>query len=149
MKNLNVASTERRIREILYLIDSSGKYLSKERLSAIQSRIASSVQYSATVRIVQTRIKTKIMIDVPGNLETTSKFIETFANRFRQKKAIRSVAEPHGESVPSPTQQGAHVSITTTDVHTISARSTSEDLTVNDHRISDAPEKKYRFDPDF
>lgn len=85
-KDLNVSATERRIREILYLIDSTGKYTSKDRLNAIKTRIESSLENNSRVSIVQTRIKAKIIIEVSGNLVKTSEFIDSFANRFRQKK---------------------------------------------------------------
>jgi hypothetical protein len=148
-KNLNVAATERRIREILYLIDSTGKYISKERLHTIQSRIESSLQNSANVSIVQTRIKAKIVIDVPGNLVKTSEFIEAFANRFRQKKQkqVFDMGENQQESsVPGPDlldRQSMQGTETATDT-------VPEQVTPSDNRdISESPTKKFRFDPDF
>ena len=148
-KSLNVSATERRVREILYLIDSTGKYTSKDRLNAIKTRIESSLENNARVSIVQTRIKAKIIIEVSGNLVKTSEFIDTFANRFRQKK---------NKQVNETPQDGPEVSLLEPDVPSMQSspdvddvvdRLTLNDLHENNRDISEVPEKKYRFDPDF
>lgn len=133
--NLNVAATERRIREMLYLIDTVGKYISKDRLDSIQSRIRSSLGDTGNISIIQTRIKAKIVIEVPGNLVATSEFIESFGARFRNKRQKLT-----GDS-ESPTPP----------VHALShqAPESSVDEAGESLIDDDADPKKFRFDPDF
>ena len=148
-KSLNVSATERRIREILYLIDSTGKYTSKDRLNTIKTRIESSLENNARVSIIQTRIKAKITIEVSGNLVKTSEFIDTFANRFRQKKSKQVAETPQDGPEISLLEPDAQISESTSDVDDVVDKLTLHDLHENSRDISEAPEKKYRFDPDF
>jgi DNA-binding MarR family transcriptional regulator len=148
-KGLNVSATERRIREILYLIDSTGKYTSKDRLNAIKSRIESSLDSDARVSIIQTRIKAKIIIEVAGNLVKTSEFIDVFANRFRQKKNKKNIEVP--EDGPEMALAGEVVSGAPSDVSVdeVVDRLTLKELHENNPDVTDNSDKKYRFDPDF
>ncbi len=139
-KSLNVSATERRIREILYLIDSSGKYIQKDRLNMIKSRIESSLGYDANVSIIQTRIKTKITIEIPGNLVKTSEFIDQFANRFRQKRQ---------KDTSNLIASAQDVSTTTREASGISDQLTTQGFQDDSSTEGDDSEKKYRFDPDF
>lgn len=148
-KSLNVSATERRIREILYLIDSTGKYTSKDRLNSIKTRIESSLENNARVSIVQTRIKAKIIIEVSGNLVKTSEFIDTFANRFRQKKNKQVIETPQDGPEVSLLEPDVTSMQSNSDVDDVVDRLTLNDLHENNRDISEAPEKKYRFDPDF
>ena len=148
-KNLNVSATERRIREILYLVDSSGKYIQKDRLNTIKSRIESSLGYDANVSIIQTRIKTKITIEIPGNLVKTSEFIDTFANRFRQKKQ-KGTSNP---GIPTQVMSDPMSEVSEITDQYVSG-DTNNKLTIEglqDEKAGelDTTEKKFRFDPDF
>jgi hypothetical protein len=148
-KSLNVSATERRIREILYLIDSTGKYTSKDRLNAIKTRIESSLENNARVSIVQTRIKAKIIIEVSGNLVKTSEFIDTFANRFRQKKNKQVLETPQDGPEVSLLEPDAPSMQSNSDVVDVVDKLTLTELHENKLETIETPEKKYRFDPDF
>ncbi|MBP6994120.1 hypothetical protein KBB12_02670 [Candidatus Woesebacteria bacterium] len=148
-KSLNVSATEKRIREILYLIDSTGKYTSKDRLNATKSRIESSLGNDANVSIIQTRIKAKIVIEVPGNLATTSTFIELFANRFRKKKGQPPIETPQDGpelSLVGPNDQDGGGDARVENVVTDPIIDSMPQEEPSTPKIS---EEKYRFDPDF
>jgi len=86
VKNLTVPQTEKRIRDILYLVDTTGKYIPNERLNILKDKIISSIGSDVKISITQTRIKAKIVIETTGNLFKTSEFIEVFATRFRTRR---------------------------------------------------------------
>lgn len=136
-KNLNVSATEKRIREILYLIDNAGKYINKERLDSIRARMMASLGPTVDVAIIQTRIKAKIVVEVSGNLALTSEFIELFGARFRSKR--QKQAEDDFQKVQQPP---IHEDIPT---NTNPIDQTPDEPTLDD----DADQKKFRFDPDF
>lgn len=136
-KNLNVSATEKRIREILYLIDNAGKYINKERLDSIRARMMASLGPTVDVAIIQTRIKAKIVVEVSGNLALTSEFIESFGARFRSKRQKQT--EDDLEIVPQPP---IHEDIPT---NTNPIDQPPDEPTLDD----DADQKKFRFDPDF
>ncbi len=148
-KNLNVSATERRIREILYLIDSTGKYTSKDRLNTIKTRIESSLENNARVSIIQTRIKAKIIIEVSGNLVKTSEFIDTFANRFRQKKNKQVVETPQDGPELSLMESDTQIAQTSSDLDNVVDKLTLNELQESNRDTPETSEKKYRFDPDF
>lgn len=143
--SLNVSAVERRVREILYLIDSRGMYIPHDRLRTLQTRIESSLGQDAKVTIIQTRIKSKILIEVAGNLIKTSSFIEQFASKYRQsRKKDKTEAQP----VVLAESAEDHTSDRTDTVGEVGG-----DLT-GTNRVQDAGEEKqgvtkYRFDPDF
>jgi len=148
-KGLNVSATERRIREILYLIDSTGKYTSKDRLNAIKARIESSLDNNARVSIIQTRIKAKITIEVAGNLVKTSEFIDEFSSRFRQKKSKKNIEIPEDGPEMSLVSKNTLGTVPDVSVDDVVNRLTLNELQENKLETSETPEKKYRFDPDF
>lgn len=137
--SLNVQAVERRIREILYLVDTKGKYVPKERLDMMKSRISASLGEQSSVAIVQTRIKAKITIEVQGNLDKTSNFLEQFASRFRHPRKSRlppdrttnTAEDAVNSSIISQRQEGV---------------TADEGGTVVDEPL---PDKRYRFDPDY
>ncbi len=141
--SLNVSAVERRVREILYLVDSTGKYIPKTRLQELGDRISSSVGQGARVNIIQTRIKAKIQIEVPGNLDKTSTLIENFARKYRRSKSQEETEKSspqigqdvQGVRADSPSDQGVSHgggAVIATDRQTEMTESST----------------KYRFDPD-
>ncbi len=95
-RNLTIAQTEHRVREILYQVDSLGQYLGTDKLRMYEERLISALG-AGKVKIVQTRIKCSITIELKGNLDLTSQYLEDIASRFRRKK-LRSAdvkAIPH------------------------------------------------------
>lgn len=129
--NLNVLQTERRIREILYLVDNFGNYVHKDKIKAFEDRIVRSIGGSTTTEIVQTRIKAKITIEVKGNLETTSTFLESFISRFRSKRMPTAEVLSQGEGQGEPS-----LAVEATPTNPVESVDPEDD-------------KKYRFDPDF
>lgn len=87
-KSLTIAQTEHRVREILYQVDSHGEYLSTDSLHKYEERLASALG-AGNVKIIQTRIQCRIIIEMPGNLEITTKYLEDIAGRFRRKRTPR------------------------------------------------------------
>lgn len=87
-KSLTIAQTEHRVREILYQVDSHGEYLSTDSLHKYEERLASALG-AGNVKIIQTRIQCRIVIEMPGNLEITTKYLEDIAGRFRRKRTAR------------------------------------------------------------
>ena len=148
-KSLNVSATEKRIREILYLVDSTGKYTSKDRLTAIKERIESSLGDEANVSIIQTRIKAKITIEVPGNLVKTSLFIDSFANRFRKKKGHHENETPQDGPELSLVKPEPQNNSPSAGVEDVLGKLPTESVSNDNAVVSEASEQKYRFDPDF
>lgn len=141
--SLSVAQTEQRIRDMLYHIDNSGRYLSNNRITSIKDKIERSLsEETCKVSIIQTRIKAKITIEVSGNLEKTSRFLDAFGNKFRQKREKKSKTDvilPETESL-KPIDVSIEKPIAeNTDVK-------EDNSTASDESNDD---KKYRFDPDF
>lgn len=147
IKNLTVPQTEKRIRDILYLVDTAGKYITNDRLEVLKDKIVSSVGSDVRVSIIQTRIKAKIVIETTGNLFKTSEFIEVFANRFRTRrekdeklssdKLEAGVTKPLVSNDYSNNQDNdSLLSLTNNDI--------SEDISTQTQT-----KKKHIFDPDY
>jgi len=74
-ENFTVRQTESAVREYLYKVKSIGKYINKESVMKLTKKVIE--KYPETnVQVVQTRIKGKILIEVKGNLEVSSKTIK-------------------------------------------------------------------------
>ena len=76
-KNLNILETEDLIREYLYEIKSDGTYLKEKVKNEIIANLSKKYHF-LKIKIVQTKVKSKIIIEIPGNLEKTSKVIKEF-----------------------------------------------------------------------
>lgn len=76
-KNLSTYQLEERVRTILHHIDTTGDQVDDRVPEAIKKALHERYE-GADVKIVQTRIKAKISIEVKGNLHETSKFLEAF-----------------------------------------------------------------------
>jgi ParB-like chromosome segregation protein Spo0J len=84
-KSLSISQVEKRVREILFNITSDGSYVSNQTLKQIEQRVSHAL-HNAEVHVVQSRIRARITIDISGNLEKTTSFLEMFASRFRKRK---------------------------------------------------------------
>ncbi|MFO0704035.1 MAG: helix-turn-helix domain-containing protein [Patescibacteria group bacterium] len=142
--------TERRIREILYLVDNYGNYVNKHKIQAYEERIEKSIGDGAKATIIQTRIKAKVIIEITGNLAKTTEFIESFSARFRSKRSQSEVQKDqndnNGDTSMSP-------SVGTSSDFPIGVEQ-SESLLSDEKSVdviyeSTEEKKKYRFDPDF
>lgn len=80
-KNLTVLETEELVREILHGVKTEGSILSPEE----KDRYASKFPKEMLVKIIQTRIKGKLLIEVKGSLATTTKFLRMILNKLTEK----------------------------------------------------------------
>ena len=80
-KSLTVSQTEELIREYLYGIKTKGSHL---RLKAKEEMIKKFLEKypDAKIKIVQTRVKGKIIIEIKGDLSKTSKAISNITNQL-------------------------------------------------------------------
>lgn len=74
-ENYTVRQTEEAVRDYLYQIKSIGKYINKENLEKLTQNIKEKFP-EIGIKIIQTRIKGKIILEVKGNLETSTKTIK-------------------------------------------------------------------------
>ncbi len=80
-ENFTVKQTENEVRNYLYQVKSIGKYIKKEDIEKLTKKIKEKYP-DLNVEIVQTRIKGKIIFEVKGDLEKTSKTIKILLNRL-------------------------------------------------------------------
>lgn len=69
--NYSVQQTEDVVRELLYQVKNNGKRLQKDELESSIEKIKEKMK-DIQIKIVQTRIKGKMIIEMKGNLEDTS-----------------------------------------------------------------------------
>lgn len=74
-ENYTVRQTEEAVRDYLYQVKSIGKYIDKENLEKTTQKIKEKFP-EIGVKIIQTRIKSKILLEIKGDLETSSKTIK-------------------------------------------------------------------------
>jgi ParB family chromosome partitioning protein len=77
--SLTVNQTEALVRESLYQIKSKGKYLTDEQKQPLVEKIKNKYP-EIDIKIIQTRIKGRVVFEVKGNLEETSKTIKKLLN---------------------------------------------------------------------
>lgn len=73
-KNLDVAKTEDLVREIVYQIKNEGDYLSLEEKEDLIKKIES-LEENIDAKVIQTRVKAKLIIEIKGSLKKTSKIL--------------------------------------------------------------------------
>jgi hypothetical protein len=74
--NLPTAKTEEIVREMLFHIDSKGERVDKHKLQALKDKFK---KKGVDFEVTQTRTKGRICLEMKGNLETTTQFIEELA----------------------------------------------------------------------
>ncbi|MFA5769969.1 MAG: hypothetical protein WC894_00560 [Patescibacteria group bacterium] len=74
-ENYTVKQTESAVRNYLYQVKSIGKYINKENVEKLTNKIKDKYP-EINMQIIQTRIKGKIILEVKGDLEITSKEIK-------------------------------------------------------------------------
>ncbi len=79
--SLTVGQTETLVRERLYQVQSTGRRLSAEEITKLINGVRSTAQ-NFDVKIIQTRIKGKIIIETKGNPEKTSSFIQAIVKKI-------------------------------------------------------------------
>jgi len=90
--NLTVQETEAQVRNLLYKVeDVEGKYFPEEKLKKIIEILKSVLPRGVEVKIIQTRVKVKIVLQGKGNLKATNKFLEKFLKLLEDIKVKNSV----------------------------------------------------------
>jgi len=80
-KNLTVLQTEDLVRELLHNIKPGGQELTKAEKEAFISKIKN--KYKDTkINIVQTRIKSKLLVEIKGNLEKTTPTLRSLIEKI-------------------------------------------------------------------
>ena len=74
-ENFTVKQTENEVRNYLYQVKSIGKYIKREDIEKLTKKIKEKYP-DLDVEIIQTRIKGKIIFEVKGDLEKSSKNIK-------------------------------------------------------------------------
>ena len=80
-ENFTVKQTENEVRNYLYQVKSIGKYIKKEEVEKLTKKIKEKYP-DLNVEIVQTRIKGKIIFEVKGDLEKSSKLIRVLLEKL-------------------------------------------------------------------
>jgi len=73
-KSLDVSKTEDIVRQIVYQIKNEGDYLSFEEKEELVKKIES-LEENIKAKVIQTRVKGKLIIEIKGSLKKTSKIL--------------------------------------------------------------------------
>ena len=80
-ENFTVKQTENEVRNYLYQVKSIGKYIRQEDVEKLTKKVKEKYP-DLDVEIVQTRIKGKIIFEVKGDLEKSSKLIRVLLEKL-------------------------------------------------------------------
>ena len=80
-ENYTVKQTEGAVREYLYQVKSIGKYINKENTEKI-TQIIKQKYPELNIQIIQTRIKGKVILEVKGDLEKSSKILKQILEKL-------------------------------------------------------------------
>lgn len=83
--SLSISQTEEYVRSILYGIKSEGSYLSIEEKKRYESMI-SRENKAVHTSIIQSRIKTKIIIEISGQLSDTTPILQSIVGKMSDGK---------------------------------------------------------------
>lgn len=81
--NLSVAQTEEKVREALHQIKDGGKYVSPEKIKSLITKIKKDFP-NAKIKLIQTRIKGKLIFEIKGSLKNSSFFLERIIDKLTQ-----------------------------------------------------------------
>ena len=84
VENYTVKQTESAVREYLYQVKSIGKYIDKESIEKT-TKIIKEKYPELNVQIIQTRIKGKIILEIKGDLEKSSKILKKILEKLVTK----------------------------------------------------------------
>lgn len=77
--NLNVSQTDELIRGLKYQISSKGKYYSKKEIDRINEQLQKNNIY---LKLIQSRIKTKLIIEIRKNLYESEKILKKILEKL-------------------------------------------------------------------
>jgi len=80
-ENFTVKQTENEVRNYLYQVKSIGKYINKETQEKLTNKIKEKYP-ELNIQIIQTRIKGKVILEVKGNLERSSKILRQILEKL-------------------------------------------------------------------
>lgn len=80
-ENYTVKQTEESVRESIHQIKSVGKYINKESIEKMTEKIKEKYP-EVNIKIIQTRIKGKIIFEIKGDLEKSSKEIKKILGKL-------------------------------------------------------------------
>lgn len=80
--NLSVLQTEELVRLELYGIKTEGDYIPKEELRHLIEKAIGSTR-NASIRVIQTRVKTKLIVDMKGKVSSTAPLLRTILSQLR------------------------------------------------------------------
>lgn len=86
-KNLTTSQTDQLVTSMIYKIEGKGKKVADEVNREMKRKLLE-LNKDATVNVLQTRVKTKILIELWGNLEVTSQFLK------RVGESIKDISSP-------------------------------------------------------
>jgi len=74
-KNLTISEAENLVRELIYHVKNQGAYLSSEERNRLIKSIES-LGNNVKAKVIQTRIKGKLIIEIKGNLKETTEILK-------------------------------------------------------------------------
>jgi hypothetical protein len=80
-EGLTVIKTEELVREHLYNIKSEGEHIDKGDFDYVRAKLKQ-IDSDIDLKVVQTRVKAKIQIEIHGSLKKTSKIIKTLLDKL-------------------------------------------------------------------
>jgi len=80
-ENYTVKQTESAVRDYLYQVKSIGKYINKESTEKLTQKIKEKYP-ELNIQIIQTRIKGKVILEVKGDLEKSSKILKQILEKL-------------------------------------------------------------------
>lgn len=81
VENYTVKQTESAVREYLYQVKSIGKYLNKEDTEKFIKKIKEKFP-ELNIQIIQTRIRGRVILEIKGDLEKSSKVLKQILEKF-------------------------------------------------------------------
>jgi len=86
-KNLSVLQTEEVVRQIIYQIKNEGQYLSFDEKNQLIKKIES-LGENIKAKLIQTRIKSKIIIEIKGSLRKTTEILKKIKRLIEKNNKI-------------------------------------------------------------
>jgi len=86
-KNLNVLKTEDLVRQVVYQVKNEGEHLSFEEKEDLIKKIES-LEDGVKAKLIQTRVKSKLIIEIKGNLKKTSKLLRKIKRLMEIKRDL-------------------------------------------------------------
>ncbi|MDH7476628.1 MAG: hypothetical protein QHH09_04205 [Microgenomates group bacterium] len=80
--NLTVSQTEELVREVLYGVKTTGEYLSLKERDNLIRKIKDDLE-NISIKIIQTRIKSKLIIEIKGSLTKTTTALRKLVEKIK------------------------------------------------------------------